>query len=502
MKSIRKFSILLVALFCIFFSFNNSYASMHKVNSTTSGAFTSKTISKGTSYEFFNKSKKTGSIKIVGNLKADYDYVVYDKKKAVVTSQIVQWVDRTITVPAGGKAVITVQSKTSIKAGGPKNVFQGKASKTPAFVRSTITKGKSYELVNTSKQTGAVKIVGNLKADYDYVVYDKKKAVVTSQIVQWVDRTITVPAGGKVVITVQSKTSIKAGGPKNLFQGKASKTPAFVRSTITKGKSYELVNTSKQTGTVKIVGDLKSDYDYVVYDKKKAVVTSQIVQWVDRTITVPAGGKVVITVQSKTSIKAGGSKNLFQGKVSKTPAFVRSTIAKGKSYEFINTSKQTGAVKIVGDLKADYDYVVYDKKKAVVTSQIVQWVDRTITVPAGGKVVITVQSKASIKAGGPKNLFQGKVSKTPAFVRSTITKGKTYQLINTSKQTGAVKIVGDLKADYNYVVYDKKKAVITSGLAQWVDRTITVPAGGKVVITVKSKQSIIAGGPKLLFVGK
>ncbi|MGE8205418.1 hypothetical protein ACQKP0_12705 [Heyndrickxia sp. NPDC080065] len=497
MKSIKKFPILIITVVCLLFSIK-SYGATLKISSTTVSA----TISKGKSYEFLNKSKKVGQVKVNGLSNTSYDYVVYNKTKSVVTSKLADWGTSIIKVPSGGKVVITGQSNVKVKASATKSVFKVKASSSPAFARFNVSKGKSYEFMNKSKKEGSVQVVGLANTDFDYVVYDKAKNVVFSRISGWGTSSITVPSGGKVVITGQGKKPVIAGGPKLQFQGKASSKPAFTRFTISQGKSYEFLNTSKKEVDVRVDGLANTDFDYVVYDKAKNVVFSRISAWGTSSITVPSGGKVVITGQGKKPVIAGGPKLQFQGKTSRTPAFTRFTIPQGKSYEFLNRSQEEGQVKIYGLYNSRYDYVVYDKSNNVVTSNLAGWGTGTIMVPSGGKVVITVQSKESIKAGGPKLQFQGKTSNTPAFTRFTIPQGKSYEFLNRSQKEGQVMVYGLYKSSYDYVVYDKANNVVTSKLAEWGTATIKVPSGGKVVITGQGKESIIAGGPQSLFTGK
>ncbi|MBS4175100.1 hypothetical protein [Bacillus sp. FJAT-49736] len=494
MKNIKRFSILILSmLVCLLVSFNSSNAA---------SAMTSVSIAKGKSYEFSNISKKSGDIKVVGGTDVSYDYVVYDKSGNVVDTRIAEWIYTTIKVPSGGKLIMTGQSKKAVKAGGASKQFKGKTSKSPALTRSTIVKGKSYEFSNTSKKSGKLKVVGGIDVDYDYVVYDKSGNVMDTRIAEWINTTVTVPAGGKVTMTGQSKKAVIAGGANKQFKGKASKLRALTRSTIVKGKSYEFSNTSKKLGKLKVIGGIDVDYDYVVYDKNGNVVDTRIAEWINTTVIVPASGKLIMTVQSKKSVIAGGSSKIFKGNTGKTPALTRSTMVKGKSYEFFNKSNKEGKVKVVGGIDVDYDYVVYDKNGNVLDTRIAEWINTTVTVPAGGKLIITGQSKKAVITGGSSKIFKGNTGNSPALTRATIANGKSYEFSNKSNLVGNVKVVGGINVSYDYVVYNVAGDVVKSDLAQWINKTIEVPANGTLVITVQGKNPAIAGGSYIVFAGK
>ncbi|WML28623.1 hypothetical protein RCG24_11235 [Neobacillus sp. OS1-32] len=509
MKRIQKFSILLIVmLVSLAFSSNKGYAAINKEGYTKSSSTISKTISKGKSYQFSNVSKKTGQVKITGTSKARYDFVVYDKYGEVYSSLLHDWGYSYITVPSGGKVIITNQGKESIKAGGPKSLFKGKASSSAAFTRSTVSKGKTYQFSNRSKIDAPVRIKGSDKTRYDYVVYNQygEADQYKTKLNESYSSMVTVPAGGKIVITNIANEPIIAGGPKALFTGKKSSSAALTRATISKGNTFVLTNTSKIEGPVKINGSSKTRYDYVVYDQYGEVdqYKTKLNESYSSMVTVPAGGKIVITSIANEPIIAGGPKALFTGKKSSSTALTRAMISKGKTYVLTNTSKIEGPVKINGSDKTRYDYVVYDQY-----GEVDQYKNRlhvsyssTVTVPAGGKIVITSIANEPIIVGGPKALFTSKASSSAAFTRYTIEKGKSYELSNISKMDIDVKIVVSSKGKYDYVVYyqsgDVKKFEIDNG---WTS-TFTVPAGGKIVITGKGNEPIIAGGPKLFFTGK
>ncbi|MFT8313999.1 MAG: Ig-like domain-containing protein [Clostridium sp.] len=492
-------------------------------------AFYKTYINQGESYEFDNNDTMDHTILNNSmwkyNVSGTIEYVIYNKNGLKVEQQIQASKD-VFTIPAEGKLIVTVSSlKSGVNAlefdvaGMQDKLITRKTSSVPAFYKTYMKQGDSYEFDNNDIKDHT--IVSNslwrysVSGTIEYVLYDKNGVKVDQQIQASKD-VLTIPAGDKLIVTVSSlKSGVDAleldvaGMEDKLITRKTSSVPAFYKTYMKQGDSYEFDNNDIKDHTIVSNSlwrySVSGTIEYVLYDKNGVKIDQQIQASKD-VLTIPAGNKLIVTVSSlKSGVDtlefdvAGMEDKLITRKASSVPAFYKTYMQQGDSYEFYNNDTKDHTI-ISNSLwrysvSGTIEYVLYDKNGVKVDQQIQASKD-VLTIPAGGKLIVTVPSlKAGVNtlefdvAGMEDKLVTRKVSSVPAFYKTYMQQGDSYEFHNNDTKDHTIisnslwrySMLGTIE----YVLYDKNGVKVDQQIQTSKD-VLTIPAGGKLIVTVPS----------------
>ncbi|KZL88596.1 hypothetical protein [Clostridium magnum] len=366
------------------------------------------TLVEGENYEFDNSDLlNSKQLSAEYDIYSAFDYVTYDSKGNIKETALnAQLYYKQISIPSGGKAVVTVKKlssgKTSIKFSGDKSISVKEINETALF-NVKLMEGDSYEFdnsdLNNSKQLMSDY---DISSTFDYATYDSKGNIKgTGLNVQLYINKITVPAGGKAIVTakkISGKDYEEFAGDK-WISGKEASNKALFNVKLMEGDSFEFdnndLNNSKQLMSDY---DISSTFDYASYDSKGNIKRTGLnVQLYINKITVPAGGKAIVTakkISGKDYEEFAGDK-WISGKKTNATALFNVKLMEGDSYEFDNTDSENNLTILTNaDYYSSYSFISY-KEDGTISIQKDNCYDTSVIVPQKGKAKITVNRVSS-----------------------------------------------------------------------------------------------------------
>ncbi|MVX67271.1 hypothetical protein GKZ28_26895 [Clostridium chromiireducens] len=359
------------------------------------------------------------------------------------------------SVPAGGKAVLTVVSidnNSSILELVYSN-FTCTRSSSPAITTGSMKVGGTYVFTNNDSSGHTIYTKDfYAEGDINLAFYNADGTENSISSVYSFLNYIYIEAGGKVVITIESisgnDSNIEFGTCGNYISFQTDIKPALIKANIKEGESYVFTNNDINDHYLSYPrGSLDGLVDVAVYDKDGAEYFSKLLYRLSRlyaydkmgkvmgNIEVPAGGKAVVTVDSVDNpdyaISLIGCNNNFTCRASGVPAMMRATLKRpdgNYSYVFTNNSEKYGTIIAIGNTNGSggtnkVNATAYNKDGTVAYSDNS---DLSMTyynyynpgdvwggygVPGGGKLVITTISsmenawQRTIELGGCYNCF-------------------------------------------------------------------------------------------------
>lgn len=192
-------------------------------NRITKPALNKVTLKAGESYEFKNIGQKSNTIEVCPDSLgyADYDYAVYTKEGTNAESVVSCDFSTSISVPEGGRAVITANRLSrAFEVGGAGGLFTGSISANPALYKVGVNPGEVCEVINKgmSEHSISASIRDLQVTSYDFAIYDKDGKEYLSLKSAKSRGGLVIPAGGRITLKVNSfSNSIDFGGDFNLY---------------------------------------------------------------------------------------------------------------------------------------------------------------------------------------------------------------------------------------------------------------------------------------------
>ena len=398
----------------------------------------------------------------ITGLSNDIDYVIYYKDGSISEYN---W-DRTpskLSVPAGGKAIITSINRT-VKSVFADEYFLVNEELNPVMNKVTINLYETYTYTNTSNV--AYNILSGGGSYYDYILYDADGNVSKYVYNTWAD-SLEVPAKYSLKIT-QTQNSRTFNGIYEKFDLIKNEEPVMKKVIISAGETYTYINTSNVAYNILSGGG--SYYDYILYDADGNVSKYVYNTWAD-SLEVPAKCSLKIT-QTQNSRTFNGIYEKFDLIKNEEPAMKKVIISAGETYTYINTSN--AAYNILSGGGSNYDYVLYYSNNRVKETVSDTWAD-SVEVPAGGKIKIT-QTEYSRTFNGIYEIFD---------LEDTTSEKKTYKLTNIGTVDATLTYKDGYSGDYSVYAADNT-------LSSYDVRTsddITIPKGGYAIVTANNNSA-------------
>ncbi|MGM9935744.1 MAG: Ig-like domain-containing protein [Candidatus Ornithomonoglobus sp.] len=391
------------------------------------------------------------------------DYVIYYKDGSVSDYN---WNQKpgTLSVPAGGKAIITSTSGT-VSAEIADDYFLVEEQEDPVMKKVTIGLYETYTYTNTSNTALNLLSNGSISKYYDYVLYDADRNV-TGYTTDRTDTSITIPAGYSIKITAIDDP-ITFNGVYEKFDLIKTGEPAMKKVVISAGETYTYTNTSNTAFNLLSNGSISRCYDYVVYDTE-GNVSKCYHNCSDSSVAIPAGYSIKITaIQNAVTFK--GVYEKFDLKKNSEPVMKETVISAGETYTYYNMSDRPFNLLSNGSISRCYDYVVYDKNGMIIAKENGSSYS-SIAIPAGGKIEIAPTN----------NAVTFNVLYEAFDIENTNPDGKSYKITNTSSVDSTLTL--NSGNSYDYAVYSADDTILQYGISS--TSALTVPKGGYVAATV------------------
>ncbi|NLY42902.1 MAG: hypothetical protein GX066_02810 [Clostridiaceae bacterium] len=447
------------------------------------------TVKAGESYAFINNDTVSHQIVNEGSSSSNkFDYAIYTRNGKEYDQKINNGYTSSITVPAGGRLIVT-SLNGNIDFGGYYNFFVVEKSSDPALRRVTVKVGESYEFINTDIEEHEIRTNVNVSTTrFDYAIYNSD-GTAYNQVMNSLSASLTIPAGGRVIVT-PTTVDMDFGGYYNFFVTEKSNDPALRRVAVNPGESYEFINTDRVEHELMTPLSLSEYYNYAIYNSDGTEYKQDIYCKL-ASLTIPAGGRVVVTPLNDSRSFAGYYK-FFTAKKSDEPALRAVTLKPGASYEFKNNDTVEHEMMYSAN-SGRYDYAIYNSDGTVYGQGLNNGsgvVSGSITLPAGGRMIITSLTNNTY-FGGYYKFFTSQKSNEPALSKATIKPGETYTFINTASVNLPVLTTSSSSKRIDVYAYDSNGTEVLNKTSTYGSK-IEIPAGGKLLI--KSLSSDIECG--------
>ncbi len=471
-------------------------------------------VSPGASYEFHNSNTVAQALSASSTYSNGqrYDYVVYNLDNTIYSQKLNSY-DASISIPTGGRTVVTVLGSTSILFIGDGLYISGMAGSTEAFYKKTMLPGESFQFNNTSTthvQTFYASSTYGNGQRFDYVVFYKESTVYSQKLNSY-DASVSIPAGASIVVTVlESSGQVVFSGNNTHFTGTTAPGAAFYKQTVQPGITYEFTNSNTTQVQNLFASSTSSNgqrYDYAIY-KSDGSLSSQEVSSYDSSIGIPISGKAIVTVLATSSVIVFSGVNRYvSGKQVIDAAFYKKEVPSGESFKFVNgtASTQTLFSNSTSANGLRYDYVVYDQNSHNYSLELNSY-DGSISIPASGHIVTTVLgSSNTLTFSGNSQYFSGVSAEGPAFYKQSVSPTNSFEYANNSTNQSQTLLASSTSANgqrYDYVVYQQDGSTYSQGLNSY-SGSIGIPAGGKGIITVsEASTDIIFSGDRKYVTGQ
>ncbi|CAJ1001537.1 MULTISPECIES: Ig-like domain-containing protein [Brevibacillus] len=451
-----------------------------------------RTVFKNQTISIVNSSTKSTAISAQGSSARRFSYELW-KSDGTVSSRIFDTQATSVTIPAGGKMVATVTSDDPIMFFGYEEIFR-EEEPSDALLVKTLQPGESYVFVNKSDKIQKIDIDGATSSPstriYDYAKY-KSDGTEQEQDSDAEASYKLVPAGGRLVVTVTADHPVTFKGFASAFEGYEIPFPALLKKTVSKNETIAIANTSADSASIMTTGSSRQKFSYQIW-KSDGTLYRQNHDSAGTALTVPAGGKLVASVTTDEPVTFAGYYELFREETAETILLTK-TLSKGQSHVFVNKSVdiQEVAMDASSSSARTFDYAIYNADGDGYAQQR-DATGSSKTVPAGGKLVVTVTSEDPVTFNAFRSWFEEQDSKQPALFKQSIYPGETYAFVNTSQWTSSVDIEGTGRK-VSYRLYDQNGALIRENTDS-VANTLSTPAQGKLVVTVTGDSPVVVSG--------
>lgn len=441
----------------------------------------------GESYRIVNEGNSGHSISSDAASASNmlYDYAIYENNGKLGSSRL-----ESTSKPRlydGDELIITGASSMPVTVAFPYGYFTAEPSTEPAYQRVTLHMGESHRFTNESDQSITLESTGTTKDRFDFAVYYPDGTEANSRRDTYTKPPIA--AGRYIVITQVTATPVTFGVPYRIFDSGDRTGEAISQAELRPEESYRFTNTGSRSNPIKNnASKIGGWFDYAVYDEDDTLKSKGFNQRTKPSI--PAGGYAIVTVAGTVPIKFDYTDD-FTAEESGEPAFIRVTLSKGESYEFINISEKRA--RLDSDSRSSnperrMDYVTYyedgtERSRGMSTT-------RNALVMPDNLVSVTGVTSTPITIGAVYTLFAEQHRSNEAITRITIQPGESYifnnngsrlnPIINNSRQVGS---------SFNYAMYRADGKLAAHGMN--MNTSPNVPAGGEAVVSVTGSRAIV-----------
>ncbi|APO46710.1 hypothetical protein QVE09_12165 [Paenibacillus sp. ClWae2A] len=453
------------------------------------------TMSPGDSYTFTNNGSATRSLSTnaATSRSSAYDYVIYRPDGSIMGENM----DSTssLSVGSGYTAVITSTGQNPFTVT-IRSEFSYSVSANPAMLRVTLSKGESYRYFNEGTQSRVLSADTSTAQDrkIDYASYKEDGSLVASNF-----QTTGKPSlagGNEIIITGAGSQPVSVGFPYEVYTGEWSDEPAYTRTTLYQGDSYQFTNISSKSDALQTDGTTKDKHDYVVYlpdGTESSTGTNTTTK-----PTVAAGRTAVVTLVTATPVTYGVPYRTFDVQKAGGDAITRITVYPGESMIFSNNGSLANPIKNNASSTngALFDYVLYTAENVVHSDGFNKNTNPIIR--SQGYAVVTVVGQVPIEFSYTDD-FSVEESMEPAYHRVTLKQGESVTFWNNT--TDREYLDSDASTTqgriFDYVTYYPDGTERSTRKATTVEPVVYY--GNKAVITGVSAQPVTIGAIYTIF---
>ncbi|RAJ03556.1 hypothetical protein DET54_101759 [Paenibacillus pabuli] len=453
------------------------------------------TMSPGDSYTFTNNGSATRSLSTnaATSRSSAYDYVIYRPDGSIMGENM----DSTsgLSVGSGYTAVITSTGQNPFTVT-IRSEFSYSVSANPAMLRVTLSKGESYRYFNEGTQSRVLSADTSTAQDrkIDYASYKEDGSLVASNF-----ETTGKPSlagGNEIIITGAGSQPVSVGFPYEVYTGEWSDEPAYTRTTLYQGDSYQFTNISSKSDALQTDGTTKDKHDYVVYlpdGTESSTGTNTTTK-----PTVAAGRTAIVTLVTATPVTYGVPYRTFDVQKAGGDAITRITVYPGESMIFSNNGSLANPIKNNASSTngALFDYVLYTAENVVHSDGFNKNTNPIIR--SQGYAVVTVVGQVPIEFSYTDD-FSVEESMEPAYHRVTLKQGESVTFWNNT--TDREYLDSDASTTqgriFDYVTYYPDGTERSTRKATAVEPVVYY--GNKAVITGVSTQPVTIGAIYTIF---
>ncbi|MEK3703547.1 hypothetical protein MKY87_05390 [Paenibacillus sp. FSL R7-0198] len=453
------------------------------------------TMSPGDSYTFTNNGSATRSLSTnaATSRSSAYDYVIYRPDGSIMGENM----DSTssLSVGSGYTAVITSTGQNPFTVT-IRSEFSYSVSANPAMLRVMLSKGESYRYFNEGTQSRVLSADTSTAQDrkIDYASYKEDGSLVASNF-----ETTGKPSlagGNEIIITGAGSQPVSVGFPYEVYTGEWSDEPAYTRTTLYQGDSYQFTNISSKSDALQTDGTTKDKHDYVVYlpdGTESSTGTNTTTK-----PTVAAGRTAVVTLVTATPVTYGVPYRTFDVQKAGGDAITRITVYPGESMIFSNNGSLANPIKNNASSTngALFDYVLYTAENVVHSDGFNKNTNPIIR--SQGYAVVTVVGQVPIEFSYTDD-FSVEESMEPAYHRVTLKQGESVTFWNNT--TDREYLDSDASTTqgriFDYVTYYPDGTERSTRKATAVEPVVYY--GNKAVITSVSAQPVTIGAIYTIF---
>ncbi|WP_339307088.1 hypothetical protein [Paenibacillus sp. FSL R5-0519] len=449
----------------------------------------------GDSYSFTNNGTRSRSLSTdaASSRSSSYDYAVYKADGSISTDNMNS--TSSLSVGAGYTAVVTSSGSNAFTVTIPAE-FTYSVSSNPALHRATLSKGESYRFVNEGTQTRAVSADTSTVQDrrYDYANYNEDGSLSSSNFESTGKPYLG--GGNEIIFTGAGAQPVTVGLPYEVYTGEWSDEPAYTRTTLHQGESYQFTNISSKSDALQSDGSTKDKHDYVVYlpnGTESSTGTNTSTK-----PTVAAGRTAVVTLVTATPVTYGVPYRTFDVQKAGGDAITRITVYPGESMIFSNNGSLANPIKNNASSTngALFDYVLYTAENVVHSDGFNKNTNPIIR--SQGYAVVTVVGQVPIEFSYTDD-FSVEESMEPAYHRVTLKQGESVTFWNNT--TDREYLDSDASTTqgriFDYVTYYPDGTERSTRKATAVEPVVYY--GNKAVITGVSAEPVTIGAIYTIF---
>ncbi|WP_053061620.1 hypothetical protein [Paenibacillus sp. VT-400] len=453
------------------------------------------TMSPGDSYTFTNNGSAARSLSTnaATSRSSAYDYVIYRPDGSIMSENMNSI--SSLSVGSGYTAVVTSTGQNPFTVT-IRSEFSYSVSANPAMLRVTLSKGESYRYFNEGTQSRVLSADTSTAQDrkIDYASYKEDGSLVASNF-----ETTGKPSlagGNEIIITGAGSQPVSVGFPYEVYTGEWSDEPAYTRTTLYQGDSYQFTNISSKSDALQTDGTTKDKHDYVVYlpdGTESSTGTNTTTK-----PTVAAGRTAVVTLVTATPVTYGVPYRTFDVQKAGGDAITRITVYPGESMIFSNNGSLANPIKNNASSSngALFDYVLYTAENVVHSDGFNKNTNPIIR--SQGYAVVTVVGQVPIEFSYTDD-FSVEESMEPAYHRVTLKQGESVTFWNNT--TDREYLDSDASTTqgriFDYVTYYPDGTERSTRKATTVEPVVFY--GNKAVVTGVSAQPVTIGAIYTIF---
>ncbi len=417
-------------------------------------------MSAGDTYSFTNTSNVAYKV-LYYYYSGVFDYVLYYSNGKV--KETGNRVCKDIEVPGGGSVKITALGTQEFHA--LDEIF------------TVVNDGidfPSFKVLNTD--TVDAELDGKDGCSFDYAIYDAD-GILSSYGIGCAD-TVTIPKGGYALTTVS--TSLKQPFEDNAaLSVEAYETPVYKATYLEPGEICRYTNTGSRELRVYQTGIA---CEYVIHNADHSI-ESYGINASDEYFTVPVGGSICIASHNYIRLKALSA--YFSEEAVTQDIFDIVHMELGKTYQTTNNGIKDMSLFVNGVL----DYVIYNADDSI-HSYMSNCTSEKVEVPAGTRIVITPRVAHSTLALLKESFSTATERNYPVFKRIHTYFRDEITMNNAADVDLKFFVLPDTYVDYT--TYDAGDNV-QKGETLVTCSELSVPANGRVEITMRASNAILAG---------